>query len=745
MSAEILLRSFAGGVITPEMFGRIDLGKYQTGLQQAENFVILPHGPATRRPGTTAVLEARDSTHQVRTIPFSFSADQTVVLEFGHQYVRFHIAGATLLEAPKACVAGAVVTCAAHGYAVGDWVYMGGRFYIVATTPTGGTFTVTDLFGAAAVPAGTTVARVYTVATPYDSADLFDLHYAQSADVLTITSEKYQTRELRRLGAANWQLTVVSFAPTLAAPGGVGVAPTIAVATNLSPQSYVVTAIGADGVTESVASAIVSTSNNLTLAGNYNTVSWGAVAGATRYNVYKRRGGLYGFMGQTTATSMVDDNVTPDTTKTPPENVITLNAAVDDYPAAVTYHEQRRWFAGTKNKPQTIWSTRIGTESNLTSSVPSQASDGIEYRFAAVQQNRVRHLVPLADLLMLTAAGEWRIFADGAPAITPDSMSVKPQGYSGASNVQPVVTSGSILYVQAQGSYMRELSYGGEAANYSYRSIDMSIMATHLFNGYTIRDLAYSRAPDQVAWAVRSDGTLLGLTYVPEQQVYAWHHHVTTGGTFESVAVVAEGSEDVLYAVVRRTINGRTARHIERFHTRQFKLLRDVFHVDCGATYTGAPTTTVSGLWHLEGAEVDILADGAVEPRQTVTGGAVTLSGPASVVHVGLPMRSRLMTLPLVLDGAAAAGQDTVKSVQATALRISGSPVFSAGSSFDTLVPNAERDVDDPFDSPPALRRYMTELTIDGDWETDTPVCVEQDQPLPLTVLSMTVKVQLGG
>src|SRR5205085_3293202 len=177
-------------------------------------------------------------------------------------------------------------------------------------------------------------------------------------------------------------------------------------------------------------------------------------------------------------------------------------------------------FAGTDLKPQSIFATRNGTESNLNSSVPSQADDGLEFRVAAQQQNRIRHLVPLSDLMALTAGAEFRIFADGEPAITPTSLTVKPMGYSGASNVQPVVTSGSILYVQAQGSRVRELAYGGEAGAGSYRSIDMTIMAPHLFNGYTISDLAYGRSPDQLCWAVRSDGTLLGMTYVPEQQVY---------------------------------------------------------------------------------------------------------------------------------------------------------------------------------------------------------------------------------
>jgi hypothetical protein len=103
MSVKTLLRSFAGGEITPELYGRLDLTKYQTGLAKCLNFRVLPHGPAQRRPGFRFIAQCKDSTRAVRILPFAFSADQTVVLELGHQYVRFHVSVAgvasPLLEA----------------------------------------------------------------------------------------------------------------------------------------------------------------------------------------------------------------------------------------------------------------------------------------------------------------------------------------------------------------------------------------------------------------------------------------------------------------------------------------------------------------------------------------------------------------------------------------------------------------------------------------------------------------------
>ena len=816
-----LLRSFAGGEITPELYGRIDLTKYQTGLAKCLNAIVLPHGPAARRPGFKYRVEARDSTKRVRLIPFAYSATQTVVLEFGHLTLRFLVNGQAVLEANVAItsiVGSTVTTTGAHGYSTGDDVFIGNRFHRITVTG-GTTFTTADRWGNATTAVGTDAARVYTIATPYSDTELFDLHYAQDSDVLTLTHPSHAARELKRLGATSWTLTSVSFAPTLTPPLGLAVTATIGTAGNENPQSYVITAVDADGITESLASAAANTQNNLTVSGNFNTVAWNPRAGDYRYRVYKQRGGSYGYIGQvplitgetissitnvgTTATlttaadhglatgdritvagatpsayngsftitvttstafeytmlstpsgsasvvgsylaaeAVVDDNVLADTAITPPEDTYTLNTTAGQYPSAVTHYEQRRWFAGTANLPQTVWATRNGTLSNLTSSVPAQDDDGLQFRIAAQQQNAIRHLLPLADLIALTAGGEFRIFADSAPAITPTSLSIKPQGYSGSANVQPALTSGSLLYVQAQGSKIRELAYNWEASAYS--SIDVSIMAPHLFAGLTIADLAYTRSPVPTLWGVRSDGALLGLTHVPEQQVYGWHQH-TTAGAFESICVVAEALEDVLYAVVKRTIDGRDVRYIERLQSRLFAAQEDAFFVDCGLTYDGTPVSSLTGLWHLEGQVVQILADGAVHPVRTVTNGSITLDDSYSVVQVGLAYNTDLQSLPLAFEGAPAAGQMLQKNVNAVALRVTQSSAVKAGPTFARLTEFPIRDHTDPYNSPPALRTGELRFAIGPSWNSDGAVCVRQDQPLPLTLLGIALDVATGG
>jgi hypothetical protein len=234
------------------------------------------------------------------------------------------------------------------------------------------------------------------------------------------------------------------------------------------------------------------------------------------------------------------------------------------------------------------------------------------------------------------------------------------------------------------------------------------------------------------------------MTYVPDQQVYGWHAH-DTDGAFESVCVVSEGNEDVLYVVVRRTIGASQLRYVERLHTRMFTEVEDAFYVDSGLTYSGTPVTTLSGLSHLNGKVVDILADGAVHPRRTVTGGAITLDYAASKVHVGLPMTSDLRTLPLAMEGAQAAGQGTVKNINKVHLRVSQSSIVQAGPAFNRLREYPARAISDPYGSPPALRDGELSLTIDPSWNQDGALCVRQSLPLPLTVLSMTLEIQSGG
>jgi hypothetical protein len=341
MSIRTMQRSFGGGEVTPEFWSRIDDARYQTGLAICRNFMLKPQGPAENRPGTQFVRAVKNSAAATRVIPFTYSTTQTMVLELGAGYFRFHTAGAVLLYGVQPAWS------AATNYVAGDMALSGGvTYYCVAPNlnqaPPNGTYWY-------AMPA----TGEYEIPNPYAAPDLMDIHFVQSADVLTLTHTGYPPKELRRGGATRWTLISPAFQSSQVPPTGVAAAATGGTGTT---YQYLVTSLGTLNTDESASSAVASCNGNLFTTAAYNTITWSAAAGASRYFVYKKSGGLYGYVGQSDSLSFVDNNIAADMSRTPPIPQ-TLFAAPGDYPAAVSYFEQRRVFAGTLNQPQNLWMT----------------------------------------------------------------------------------------------------------------------------------------------------------------------------------------------------------------------------------------------------------------------------------------------------------------------------------------------------------------------------------------------------
>ena len=813
-------QAFSGGEISPEMFGRIDDTKYQQGAAKLRNFIAKPQGPAENRSGFAFVKEVKDSTKAVRLMSFTFSTVQTMVIEMGNTYFRFHTQGATLNYSDGAA------WNSGTNYVVGSIAkYSGTNYYSKTIHSNSQPPNSTNWY---ALPADMT----YEIPSPYLEAELFDIHYVQSADVMTIVHPSHAPRELRRLGATQWELKEINFGSPIASPTGVSVSAYIPSSSSTNTDTYeaheyVVTAIGSNLIDESAQSSSGSANNNIFVTGAKNTVSWNAVTGAARYRVYKEQAGVYGFLGETTSTSIVDANIAPDFSRTPPVYDNPFPSS-DNYPNAVSYFEQRRVFAGTNNDPQTIYMTKSGTESNMSFGIPIRDDDRIKFRVAAREANTIRHIVPLTQLLLLTGSAEWRIASVNSDAITPSSISVKPQSYVGANNAQPVIVNNSMVYAAARGGHVRELGYNWQANGFI--TGDLSLRAPHLFDNFTIVDMALAKAPLPIVWMTSSNGKLLGFTYVPEQQVGAWHQH-DTDGTFESVASVSEGNDDVVYCVIKRTINGAVKKYIERMGTRLYATQRDSFFVDAGATYNGINTNTgqnvtisggtnytrgesvtitanynlfnappstndigdaivlvdgtnyyrcnitsttsqtvatvkldkdlpanlrntgittyevarnvISGITWLEGKTVSILADGAVHPQKVVSSGSITLDQASSVVHVGLPYESDLQSLPLALQ-AEAFGQGRVKNLNHVWVRVLESSGIFAGPSADKLV-EAKQRTTEPYGSPPDLKTQDIKIMLTPQWQDNGQLFVRQTDPLPLTIVGLTLEVAIGG
>jgi hypothetical protein len=284
------------------------------------------------------------------------------------------------------------------------------------------------------------------------------------------------------------------------------------------------------------------------------------------------------------------------------------------------------------------------------------------------------------------------------------------------------------------------------AFNYNaggYITGDLSLRSPHLFDQFDVVDLAYSKAPTPLIWAISTSGKLIGVSYVPEQQLGAIHQH-DTDGAFESCCVVAEGNEDVLYVVVKRTVNGTQTRYVERMASRSFATPADAFFVDSGATYSGAPTTTITGLNWLEGKTVSVLGDGAVMTQKVVTGGSITLEAPCSKVQVGLPITAELQTLPIAPQIDGGYGQGRTKNVNKVWLRVYQSSGVAAGPSRDKLTVHKQRRTE-PYGTAPALVTDEIEIVLEPSWQQGGQIFVRQANPLPITVVAMTVEAQIGG
>jgi len=744
---------------------------------------------------------------------------------------------------------------------------------------------------------GGTAERVYSFATGYPEADLFELHYTQSADVLTVMHPHHPTKDITRLADDDWTVNTVTIAAQIGAPTG------LASDSSGTTFYYKVTAVDAETNEESLPTSEVGSTSET------STLSWTAVTGAGQYNIYKKLNGVFGFVGVAGADaspSFKCDSYTADTTDTPPEDrqpfamgdtvaitgitqadpcVITVgashgflsgdhvwiqdivgmtelndflyyvtsvttteiliedvhtNVAVDstaytawssggtvqvanNFPATGAYYQQRMVYGFMRSNTEGIWASKTGLRKNMMVSTPIQDDDAITFSIVGRQVNAVKHLLDVGDLVVFTASGEWKISGGAEGVFTPTSINPQQQTANGCSELAPLVVDGNAIYVQARGSIVRDLGY--EFESNGYKGSELSIFAAHLFDNYTLVDWAYQQTPHSIVWAVRSDGVLLGMTYIREHEINAWHQH-TFGDEVESVCVIPEGNDDVLYMVVKRTIQASTVRYIEKMTQRQITNIEDMIFMDSALSYdgrhTGSTTMILSGgtLWlydedltltasaaaflstdvgnqvwltdngitlrctiqsytsdtivtvrphmtvpsnmqggvlstwamavdelsglsHLEGRQVSVLADGFVVANpnnpeydvQTVTDGAITLEKPYTVIHVGLPYISDLETLNMDnAEGASLA--DKRKNVSSVTVMLEDSRGGWVGPNASSLNEFKQRNTEG-YSDPVALRSGAEEIDIQPEWNSNGGILIRQTDPLPLSVLAV--------
>jgi len=368
-------------------------------------------------------------------------------------------------------------------------------------------------------------------------------------------------------------------------------------------EKYKITSVDVN-LQESLPTEEIVATNILAVPGATNTIQFKNAVNAVSYKIYKELNGIYGFIGAVDATpgnvsAFTDDYIGPDMSDTLP--LQDEQVASGYRPRAVASFEQRRCFAGSNNLPRTLFMSRSGTQSSFTYQMPIQASDRVSVQIASREAHTIRHMVGLQDLIILTQQGEWMVTAINSDAIGPETIAIRPQSYIGSNKVRPAVVNNKIVFCANRGGHVRELGF--QTQNQGYLTGDLSLRATHLFNGQELTDLAYSKAPTPRLWFVSTSGKLLCLTYVPEEKVLAWQQ-IVTDGTFESVCAIPEGNFDNVYVVVNRTDStGATVRSIERMVAVDTEDRSDAVYFDASVSVNGTNTglrtleVTSSGLY----------------------------------------------------------------------------------------------------------------------------------------------------
>ena len=406
------------------------------------------------------------------------------------------------------------------------------------------------------------------------------------------------------------------------------------------------------------------------------------------------------------------------------------------FPRTVAFYEQRLVFGGTLTQPQTVFFSQSGDFENFERG--TDADDGLVYTIGSNEVNVIRYLASSRQLLIGTSGGEFVVRASGFDEpLNPTNTQIKRQTVYGAADVQPLQIGQAVLFLQRAERKLRELVFSSDAD--SYVAPDMTILAEHVTET-GIKEMAYQQEPDSVAWCVLNNGTLACMTYRREEQVVAWHRH-GLGGTavaVESVATIPGTQEDEVYFIVKRTINGATKRYVEYLRNFDFgNDVKDSFFVDSGLTYSGSAANTISGLAHLEGQTVSILADGSTHAQKTVSSGAVSLDVSASKVHVGLPFTSSIKTLRVDEGSRLGSAQGKLKRISEITVLLDRSVGLKVGTTDSDLQEVSFIDIGSTLSTPIPLFTGQKTIEFQGGYDIDAQILIKQDQPLPMSLLAI--------
>ncbi len=416
------------------------------------------------------------------------------------------------------------------------------------------------------------------------------------------------------------------------------------------------------------------------------------------------------------------------------------------YPMCATFFQDRLCLGGNYQNPQKIWMSKTGDYENFGVDKESGTvtdDSAISANLLSLSPYQINHLNAGNDLIALTDGNEWTI--SGSEIVTPTNITPRLQQNYGCNDTEPVRVGNRLVYVQRRGSIIRDMAYAYDTD--SYGGYDLTLLAKHLIKGVEITDSTFAQEPDSIIYFVTSDGNILCLTYIMDQKVYGWSH-IVTDGKVESILAAQQGNNDVVYAVVARTVNGETVRNIERFALDGgSENQQDYVMLDSAVRKTfDAATKEITGLEHLEGREVLAMGDGYLFDPMTVQNGSVSLPEAVRDIVIGLPY-TMILEQPDFNTTVSGIGntQGMQQTVNTVVLRLSNSFGGEIGPDKSALH-DIVYDIGAMDLGQPCLYSGDKNITMgSGGFNKHGRVYIRHDKPYPFTLLSIVRGVTLGG
>ena len=732
--------TFAGGEMGQKLVARADTAKYQIAFEKQENFVTLVEGIVTRAPGTRFVLEVKNNNQRGRLVPFRVATDDYYMLVVNGGVTRL--------------------------------VREGGFVQNPNTS-------------------------IFEFTVPWQEADMASLRAAPAGNLLYVTSLQ-PPQKLTRNDHTDW--IVELYAPDSGPVGTKNLDVAITLQTNaVLPGAVTLTGVGSPLKPEWVGGIIRIDDRDLSLTPGWRASEEAIATGSKRRwngNVYEAvapvsdaganapehtegdvsagqgaqtwrflhsgfgyiRIGVFNNANSATGTILtrLPDSVTSGGSFRwyPPA----WNSA-DGWPELVTFVKSRLgFFRGDK-----IWLSAVDDPDDHDLGLADD-DDAIALRLRAPDASlvEIKWALPSGALMLGTADGEWVLRGPNVfDPLTPKAIDAFPETGEGSTPHVPVRVDGGAMFVGKTGKRMHYGKY--DRQKQLLETQEISVTARHIF-AEGIAEMAWQRDPHRILWMALQDGTLASATFMPEQEIIAFARHPRTNFFVENIAAipgVASGVDEV-YMIVRRTIAGVTKRYVEQLadyfepEDADDATAMGAWFVDCGLRATGNNMTQITQLVHLEGQQVAVFADGAMQNRKIVVNGTIQLDRPSNDVTVGLPVRGYLRDLPRNLQGTSAkqkriaeadvhilhAGGGQIRAYDPENLLppdATAAQIADDRDSWEDLVETGGND----YDAAPPLETGQFRMNVEGSVRDEAQLELVCDDAMPFTLLGLSPVIEV--